>query len=64
MYLRVLSDLEAPETKEGKGHLNMPTEAKQAAVADLADRISKATIAIATDFSGLNVNQITELRKQ
>ena len=64
LYLRVLSDLEAPETKEGKGHLNMPTEAKQAAVADLADRISKATIAIATDFSGLNVNQITELRKQ
>ena len=42
----------------------MPTEAKEAAVIDLAGRISKATIAIATDFSGLSVNQITELRKQ
>ena len=48
LYLRVLSDLEA----------------KEAAVIDLAGRISKATIAIATDFSGLSVNQITELRKQ
>ena len=42
----------------------MPTEAKEAAVADLTDRMSRSTIAIATDFSGLSVNQVTELRKQ
>jgi large subunit ribosomal protein L10 len=42
----------------------MPTEAKEAAVADLAERIKRSTIAIATDFSGLTVNQITLLRKQ
>lgn len=42
----------------------MPTEAKEAAVADLAERIKRSTIAIATDFSGLTVNQITELRRQ
>lgn len=42
----------------------MPTEAKEAAVADLAGRISRSTIAIATDFSGLNVNQLTELRRR
>jgi len=42
----------------------MPTEAKEKAVADLADRITRSTIAIGTDFSGLTVNQITELRKQ
>ncbi len=42
----------------------MPTEAKEAAVADLVDRMTRSTIAIATDFSGLSVNQTTELRKQ
>lgn len=42
----------------------MPTEAKEAAVADLADRMSRSSIAIATDFSGLSVNQVTALRKQ
>lgn len=42
----------------------MPTEAKEAAVADLAARIKRSTIAIATDFSGLSVNEITALRKQ
>ena len=42
----------------------MPTEEKQAAVAELADRIKRSTIAIATDFTGLSVNQITELRRQ
>ena len=42
----------------------MPTEAKEAAVADLAERIKRSTIAIATDFSGLTVNQITLLRRQ
>ena len=42
----------------------MPTEAKEAAVADLADRMSRSSIAIATDFSGLSVNDITELRRR
>ena len=42
----------------------MPTEQKEAAVVELADRIKRSTIAIATDFSGLSVNQITELRRQ
>ncbi|MCY4581641.1 MAG: 50S ribosomal protein L10 [Chloroflexi bacterium] len=42
----------------------MPTEAKREAVADLAGRLGKASIAIATDFSGLKVNQMTELRRQ
>ena len=42
----------------------MPTEAKIAEVADLAEKIGRATIAIATDFSGLTVNQMTELRRQ
>lgn len=42
----------------------MPTEAKEAAVVDLVDRMSRSTIAIATDFSGLSVNDVTELRKQ
>jgi large subunit ribosomal protein L10 len=42
----------------------MPTPEKEAAVVELADRIKRSTIAIATDFSGLSVNQITELRRQ
>jgi large subunit ribosomal protein L10 len=42
----------------------MPTVEKEAAVVELADRIKRSTIAIATDFSGLGVNQITELRRQ
>ena len=42
----------------------MPTEAKIAAVAELAERIKRATIAIATDFSGLGVNDMTELRRR
>ena len=42
----------------------MPTEAKRENVADLADRIKRSTIAIATDFSGLGVNQLTELRRR
>ncbi len=42
----------------------MPTDAKRENVADLADRIKRSTIAIATDFSGLGVNQITELRRR
>ena len=42
----------------------MPTEAKRQNVADLADRLRRSTIAIATDFSGLGVNQLTELRRR
>ena len=42
----------------------MPTEAKVQAVADLADRFSRASIAIATDFSGLTVNEVTALRRR
>jgi large subunit ribosomal protein L10 len=42
----------------------MPTEEKDAAIADLQDRMSRSSIAIATDFSGLGVNEVTELRKQ
>ena len=42
----------------------MPTEAKRESVADLVDRIKRSTIAIATDFSGLSVNQLTELRRR
>ena len=40
----------------------MPTEAKREAVVDLAERLGRASIVIATDFSGLSVNQMTELR--
>lgn len=42
----------------------MPTEAKKEAVADLADRMTRASIAVATDFRGLSVNQTTALRAQ
>ena len=42
----------------------MPTEAKREAAADLAGRLERASIVIATDFSGLNVNQMTELRRR
>ena len=42
----------------------MPTEAKRAAVEDLADRMARASIAVATDFNGLTVNQTTALRYQ
>ena len=42
----------------------MPTEAKRTEVADLAERIGRSTIAIATDFTGLKVNQLTELRRR
>ncbi len=42
----------------------MPTDAKRAQVADLAERIKRATIAIATDFTGLGVNDMTELRRR
>ena len=42
----------------------MPTEAKREAVAELSERLRRAAIVIATDFSGLKVNQMTELRNR
>lgn len=42
----------------------MPTEAKQETVKELADKMSRASIAVATDFNGLSVNQTTALRAQ
>lgn len=42
----------------------MPTDAKRAAVDDLKERLERATITIATDFSGIKVNDLTELRKR
>ena len=41
----------------------MPTEAKVQAVSELVDKLSRASIAISTDFSGLTVNEITALRR-
>ena len=42
----------------------MPTEAKRQTVDELAEKFARSTIVIATDFTGLNVNQITEMRRQ
>ena len=42
----------------------MPTEAKRQAVSDLADRIGRATIAIATNFAGLKGAELTQLRRR
>ena len=42
----------------------MPTEAKREAIADLTDKLGRAAITIATAFSGLSVNQMTELRRR
>ena len=41
----------------------MPTEAKREEVKYLAERLRRASVAIATDFSGLSVNQMTALRQ-
>ena len=41
----------------------MPTEAKREDVQYLAERLRRASVAIATDFSGLSVNQMTALRQ-
>jgi large subunit ribosomal protein L10 len=43
---------------------DMPTDVKREAVADLADRLKRSNIVIATDFTGLGVNAITELRRR
>jgi large subunit ribosomal protein L10 len=42
----------------------VPTEAKMQAVQELSEKFSRSTIVIATDFSGLSVNQLTEMRSQ
>jgi large subunit ribosomal protein L10 len=42
----------------------MPTEAKHNIIEQLADRIRRSTIAIATGFEGLSSNQMTDLRKR
>ena len=41
----------------------MPTEKKIEEVQRLADKFSKATVAIAADFSSSSVQQMTDLRK-
>lgn len=40
----------------------MPTERKIAMVADLTDRMSRMQLAVVTDYRGLTVAEITELR--
>ena len=42
----------------------MPTEKKRQEVADLADRFQRSTIVIGTDFRGLPVNELTDLRRR
>lgn len=42
----------------------MPTQKKIDTVADLRDRIQRATIAIATDYRGLRVQEMDQLRRR
>lgn len=42
----------------------MPNEAKVQDVAELSERFSRSTLVIATDFTGLPVNEVTALRKR
>ena len=42
----------------------MPTERKRRQVQELEERLSRCTIAIATDYTGLSANEMTQLRKQ
>lgn len=37
---------------------------KEAAVAEIADKLSKSATTVVADYRGLNVSQVTELRKQ
>lgn len=41
----------------------MPTPRKTAMLADITDRMTRASVAISTDYSGLTVAQITALRR-
>jgi len=42
----------------------MPTEKKRRLVQELKERLSRCTIAVATDYVGLTANEMTQLRKQ
>jgi len=41
----------------------VPTPAKQQTVSELTDVLQRAKVVIATDYSGMSVNQMTELRR-
>lgn len=41
----------------------MPTEKKRRLVQELKERLSRCTIAVATDYVGLTANEMTQLRK-
>ena len=41
----------------------MPTKAKEQTVTDLTEVLQRAKVVIATDYSGMSVNQMTELRR-
>lgn len=42
----------------------MPTARKEAAVAELEDRVGRATVAISTGYRGLKVSEMTTLRRR
>lgn len=42
----------------------MPTEKKRRLVQELKEQLSRCTIAVATDYTGLTANEMTELRRQ
>ena len=42
----------------------MPTEAKERIIAELAEAFAKAKVVIATNYSGMSVNQMTDLRRR
>ena len=42
----------------------MPTQEKIDRVADLKDKLERCSIAVATDYTGITVNEMTELRRQ
>jgi large subunit ribosomal protein L10 len=44
--------------------IHLPTEEKAKAIAELADKLGKAKLAVLTDYRGLTVVQLGELRKQ
>src|SRR5690349_9348287 len=56
-----------PEPSEGRTihptEVAMPTPRKVAMLAEIQDRMSRASIAISADYRGLTVAQITELRR-
>ncbi len=42
----------------------MPTQEKIAAVADLKDRLERATIVVSTEYRGLTVKEMQDLRRK